>query len=276
MDTNASLPPELIIFPSTIPGSNLGVFCATSIKHGTKMGPYPGRIVTSCDCRNKPMDKCWEILLPNNALLAYLNADSCHDNWLANVQCARAETEQNLELVQVGSQIYYRATKDIQRGDELLVWYGASYTLYMGLPVTSGHTTKPLAISGDVNVEPVTSVDVINEQSLKNTNTDKKDLTREANDDHRWRCVLCRRGFNSRSNLRSHMRIHTLERPFTCSYCARRFSQSSTLRNHIRLHTGEKPYTCVTCKSSYSQLAGLRAHQRSSAHRPPMSGRYSK
>ncbi|KAH3803050.1 hypothetical protein DPMN_156749 [Dreissena polymorpha] len=57
--------------------------------------------------------------------------------------------------------------QDIQRGDELLVWYGASYTLYMGLPVTSGHTTKPLAISGDVNVEPVTSVDVINEQSLK-------------------------------------------------------------------------------------------------------------
>ena len=53
------------------------------------------------------------------------------------------------------------------------------------------------------------------------------------------KCVLCRRGFNSRSNLRSHMRIHTLEKPFSCKYCSRCFSQSSTLRNHVRLHTGK-------------------------------------
>lgn len=55
----------------------------------------------------------------------------------------------------------------------------------------------------------------------------------------RLHCVLCRRGFNSRSNLRSHMRIHTLEKPFVCKFCNRSFSQSSTLRNHTRLHTGE-------------------------------------
>lgn len=55
----------------------------------------------------------------------------------------------------------------------------------------------------------------------------------------KWRCILCRRGFNSRSNLRSHMRIHTLEKPFSCKFCGRRFSQSSTLRNHVRLHTGK-------------------------------------
>ncbi|KAF0022520.1 hypothetical protein F2P81_025146 [Scophthalmus maximus] len=82
------------------------------------------------------------------------------------------------------------------------------------------------------------------------------------------RCVICHRGFNSRSNLRSHMRIHTLDKPFVCRFCNRRFSQSSTLRNHVRLHTGERPYKCHVCQSAYSQLAGLRAHQKSARHRP--------
>ncbi|XP_010795828.1 PR domain zinc finger protein 12-like [Notothenia coriiceps] len=84
----------------------------------------------------------------------------------------------------------------------------------------------------------------------------------------RMRCVICHRGFNSRSNLRSHMRIHTLDKPFVCRFCNRRFSQSSTLRNHVRLHTGERPYKCLVCQSAYSQLAGLRAHQKSARHRP--------
>lgn len=88
----------------------------------------------------------------------------------------------------------------------------------------------------------------------------------------RMRCVICHRGFNSRSNLRSHMRIHTLDKPFVCRFCNRRFSQSSTLRNHVRLHTGERPYKCHVCQSAYSQLAGLRAHQKSARHRPPSSG----
>lgn len=88
----------------------------------------------------------------------------------------------------------------------------------------------------------------------------------------RMRCVICHRGFNSRSNLRSHMRIHTLDKPFVCRFCNRRFSQSSTLRNHVRLHTGERPYKCHVCQSAYSQLAGLRAHQKSARHRPGATG----
>lgn len=50
------------------------------------------------------------------------------------INCAVSENEQNMSVVQRGSEIFYEATTDIYRGTELLVWYGTSYELYLGLP----------------------------------------------------------------------------------------------------------------------------------------------
>ncbi|XP_042613162.1 PR domain zinc finger protein 12-like [Cyprinus carpio] len=126
---------------------------------------------------------------------------------------------------------------------ELLVWYG-------NLPRSEHHNIQKKSADDSQVCDAASS-------SLSSSSSSS-----------RMRCVICHRGFNSRSNLRSHMRIHTLDKPFVCRFCSRRFSQSSTLRNHVRLHTGERPYKCTVCQSAYSQLAGLRAHQKSARHRP--------
>ncbi|GCC30459.1 hypothetical protein chiPu_0008910 [Chiloscyllium punctatum] len=172
-----------------------------------------------------------------------------HRSWMTYIKCARNEQEQNLEVVQIGNNIYYKTTETIPPDQELLVWYGNTQNTFLGIPGVPG----------------------LEEEHRKKTKDDELNAGDGSGGSSagRMRCVICYRGFNSRSNLRSHMRIHTLDKPFICRFCNRRFSQSSTLRNHVRLHTGERPYKCQVCQSAYSQLAGLRAHQKSARHRPP-------
>ncbi|XP_071096489.1 PR domain zinc finger protein 12-like [Haliotis cracherodii] len=257
--TSVQTPKQVRVGPSSLPGASLGVFSTTWIKTGTEMGPFIGRVVNreNMDCSS---ENAWEIFDDQGNILLYLDGGTEHPraSWLSYVNCARNEQEQNLETFQVGRNIFYRAIKDIPPQQELLVWYGASFNLYMGIP-SLGHPVP--------EVKDVLPADPKSQHQHQHQpqSTLPKQTPLPAT---KLKCVLCRRGFNSRSNLRSHMRIHTMEKPFVCRFCDRRFSQSSTLRNHVRLHTGEKPYKCTVCQSSYSQLAGLRAHQKSARHRP--------
>ena len=60
------------------------------------------------------------------------------------IQSARNEEEQTLSALQYGEALYFKALRDIQPGEELLVWYDKKqYELYMGLP-TAFHQMVPL------------------------------------------------------------------------------------------------------------------------------------
>ena len=52
------------------------------------------------------------------------------------INCARHSAEQNLALVQQESFLYYQATRAITEGQELKVWYGDQYRLFMGIPLS--------------------------------------------------------------------------------------------------------------------------------------------
>ncbi|XP_041965924.1 zinc finger protein 432-like isoform X2 [Alosa sapidissima] len=75
-------------------------------------------------------------------------------------------------------------------------------------------------------------------------------------------CSFCCVEFKNMSGLKTHLTIHTGERPHLCSYCGRAFRTKSILTGHTRVHTGERPYVCSLCGRRFIQKSGLVAHER--------------
>ncbi|XP_003445282.1 PR domain zinc finger protein 12 [Oreochromis niloticus] len=262
------LPSEVIIAQSSIPGEGLGIFSKTWIKAGTEMGPFTGRLLSPEHVDLfKNNNLMWEVFNEDGTVRYFIDASQEDQrSWMTYIKCARNEQEQNLEVVQIGSSIFYKAVETIPPDQELLVWYGNTQNTFLGIPGVPGTEEEHQKKGRNDDSHSCDGPSSCSPSSSSSSSATSSSST------GRMRCVICHRGFNSRSNLRSHMRIHTLDKPFVCRFCNRRFSQSSTLRNHVRLHTGERPYKCHVCQSAYSQLAGLRAHQKSARHKPVAAG----
>ena len=69
----------------------------------------------------------------------------------------------------------------------------------------------------------------------------------------RYKCDQCNKTFKRKSNLKSHLKVHT-DFAYICTYCNKKFARSGNLHQHVRIHTNEKPFSCKYCNKAYVNI----------------------
>ncbi|KAK7067621.1 putative histone-lysine N-methyltransferase prdm7, partial [Halocaridina rubra] len=135
-------PWPLSIRESKIKVAGRGVWTNEDLPPGLLFGPYEGHFLAHVE-EGKESGYGWKIRR-KGLLGACIDAlDKSISNWMRFVNCSRNEPETNLAAFQYKGQIYYKTIKDIQRGSELMVWYGEEYGSELGLSMMDANWKTP-------------------------------------------------------------------------------------------------------------------------------------
>jgi uncharacterized Zn-finger protein len=77
-----------------------------------------------------------------------------------------------------------------------------------------------------------------------------------------FECLECGKQLTTSYGHKTHLRLHTGEKPYACHLCEKKYSQHNGLRQHLRAHSNERPFVCAKCGKKFSQPSNLKHHSR--------------
>ncbi len=126
---------------STIPQAGKGVFANRDIKKYECLAEYKGEFLTLEDydkkdkkCKNPiEMDYIWQLEDEDGEIISYIDGwDKSKSNWTRYVNCPCKKRQENVIPIQKNLKMYYYANRNIKKGEELFIWYGAEYGEKLG------------------------------------------------------------------------------------------------------------------------------------------------
>ena len=254
------------------------------IPKGVLFGPYLGKFFTAHEYEkiqknNMESGNAWEIRDRYNKKTAgYIDPGVNPDpqlHWLAKINCPNKTLEQNLVGFQLAGQIYYRATMDIPRGKELLVWYGPTYAEEIGIELDTldkytgdeDHTKE--AIKCEYCGTGMEGEKVLEEHLGKGDGTmyrcGKKqamEMVRMAKSGERkFVCDVCGKGFKTKCQLTTHGIVHSKVK-VKCDVegCSKSFAGASGLSYHKKaVHKGVF-HECPECGKRFGDKSNMSRH----------------